>query len=116
MAKSVKVVGLTEVLRNLENWEEGAYSRLEDAMRYDIGSMYTHYAKRNRPWTDRTGQARARLHTTTYANPTEIVTRLHHGVSYGIYLELKHAGRFAILGPTVRDTQAEARTILRRAL
>lgn len=58
-------------------------------------------AKQNAPWTDRTGHARQRL--TGDANEVEKgwQIELSHGVDYGIYLELAHEKRFAILQPTI---------------
>lgn len=59
------------------------------------------YMKQNRPWTDRTGQARQRLtaHVETVPKGYQIV--LSHGVDYGVWLELAHEKRFAIIHPTI---------------
>jgi len=59
------------------------------------------YMKANAPWEDRTGQARATVGTDVYDDDGEIVMELHHGVSYGQWLELIQGGRFAIIGPTL---------------
>lgn len=60
------------------------------------------YIRDNRPWTDRTGQARQRM--TGYVKETAKGFRIviAHGVDYGIWLELAHEKRFAILEPTIR--------------
>ena len=57
----------------------------------------------NRPWTDRTGMAKARLDTVVSQpdNNTVRIT-LSHGVSYGIWLELAHEKNYAIIGPTIQ--------------
>lgn len=62
------------------------------------------YSKNNRPWTDRTGDARKRLnaYVTTIPNGNGYRINLAHGVDYGVYLELAMEKRFAILEPTVR--------------
>ena len=59
------------------------------------------YAKRNAPWTDRTGSARGRLngYVSKVSNGYRIT--LAHGVDYGIWLELAHEKRFAILPQTL---------------
>lgn len=61
------------------------------------------FMKTNRPWTDRTGQARQRL-TGRVEHPDrenwEIV--LSHGVDYGIYLEFAHEKKYAIIYPTIQ--------------
>lgn len=53
------------------------------------------------PWTDRTGDARKRLTglVQKVAGGYKIV--LSHGVDYGIWLELAHEKRFAIIQPTI---------------
>ena len=60
------------------------------------------WMKDNAPWTDRTANARQGLHTDVQ-NVINLMVRivLYHGVDYGIYLELKNAGRFAIVNPAI---------------
>lgn len=67
------------------------------------------YAREHRPWTDRTGHARQRL-TGSVARVSEgYQIILAHGVDYGIWLELAHEKRFAIIMPTI---QAKSQEIL----
>lgn len=58
--------------------------------------------KQNRPWTDRTGMAKATLNTRV-SQPSQGIVRitLAHGVEYGVDLEMKHNKNYAIVGPTV---------------
>lgn len=62
-------------------------------------------AREHRPWTDRTGAARNRLHAWVSEIPesegTGLRINLAHGVDYGIWLELAMEKRFATLFPTV---------------
>lgn len=60
--------------------------------------------KLNRPWTDRTGMAKALL-TAKVSQPNKNIVRitLAHGVDYGIWLELAHEKNYAIIAPTVKD-------------
>lgn len=60
------------------------------------------YAREHRPWTDRTGQARQRLtgSVAIVAQGYQII--LAHGVNYGVWLELAHEKRFAIIQPTIQ--------------
>lgn len=60
------------------------------------------YMKQNRPWTDRTAQARQRLHCYVEKTDTGFCIVLAHGVDYGIWLELAKEKKYAILEPTVR--------------
>lgn len=60
------------------------------------------YMKQNRPWTDRTGLAKAMLSATVSQPSTHVVrVTLAHGVDYGIDLELKNNGNYAIVRPTL---------------
>lgn len=55
------------------------------------------YARENRPWTDRTGQARIRLSGYTEPITNGYKLCLAHGVDYGLWLELAHEKRFSII-------------------
>jgi hypothetical protein len=59
------------------------------------------YAQSNAPWTDRTGDARSGLYAEVYEEFGEIVLELGHSVDYGIWLELKDNGKYAIIMPTL---------------
>lgn len=74
------------------------------------------YAKQHRPWTDRTGHARQRL--VGWVETFSTKTRIHigHGVNYGIYLELSHEKKYAILQPTVNATSSEILQGFRRLI
>lgn len=60
------------------------------------------YARENRSWQDRTGDARKGL--TGYVKKTLFGYRvvLAHTVDYGIWLELAHEKKNAIIEPTIR--------------
>ena len=64
--------------------------------------------KTNRPWTDQTGAAKARLNTSvSQPEPNIVRITLAHGVDYGIWLELAHEKNFAIVAPTLRKMAPE---------
>lgn len=58
-------------------------------------------AKKDAKWTDRSGAARQRLTGYTLRTGTGWRIYLAHGVDYGIWLELAHEKRFAIVGPLI---------------
>lgn len=65
------------------------------------------YMKMNRPWTDRTGMAKATLNTkVSQPEPNKVRMTLAHGVEYGIWLELANEKNYAIIGPTI-NTQSQ---------
>lgn len=68
------------------------------------------YTKENRPWTDRTGDARKRLTGYVTNIPNGYRINIAHGVDYGIWLELAMEKRFAILEPTIRLKSNEVLT------
>ena len=62
------------------------------------------WMKSNARWRDRTGAARAGLRTETSHVPKKSHTiHLMHSVAYGIWLEVRWAGRYAIIEPAIRD-------------
>lgn len=58
-------------------------------------------ARENRKWTDHTGHARQRLTGYVGKIPEGYRITLAHGVDYGIWLELAHEKRFAIIPRTI---------------
>lgn len=59
------------------------------------------WMRQNAPWQDRTGMARQSLRCVVDVSPKEIVLKFSHGVEYGVYLEHKNAGKYAILRPAI---------------
>ena len=93
-------IDASKLLANLENAE----TKSQVAIRMfatEGAKTFENYAKINRPWTDRTGRARQSLvgWVETMADRTRI--HIGHGVKYGIYLELAHEKKYAILQPTI---------------
>jgi hypothetical protein len=67
----------------------------------DKGGEIVAQMKREAPWTDRTGQARRELRHAVDVNGTKITLYLITGAPYGMYLELRWGGRWAIVSPTI---------------
>jgi hypothetical protein len=68
----------------------------------DIAIQAQAEMKQDAPWTDRTGNARRGLFAqAVQINMSLIRIYLSHGpdIDYGKWLELRHAGRYAIVGP-----------------
>jgi len=68
------------------------------------------YARATAPWTDRTGNARQGLMGRYSKEGDSHVITLSHSVPYGIWLETRWAGRYAVINKTL---QAEAPRIMR---
>lgn len=59
------------------------------------------YMKLNAPWTDQTTNARNGLAARAYQDHDETGIVLFHQVSYGIFLETRFNGRYAIINPAI---------------
>lgn len=60
------------------------------------------WMKTNAPWTDRTGNARNGLIARPqFSSPDKASIVMSHSVPYGIWLEVRWGGRYAIVGPAV---------------
>lgn len=88
--------------------------KLIEMLRAVVGSyrqLIENYAKEHAPWTDRTGHARQSLVATADVEQgaggfTGTLT-LASGADYGIWLELAHGGRFAIIMQTLQQFEGE---------
>lgn len=61
------------------------------------------YAKKNASWIDRTANARQTLHSwVDQISKDAVALYLSHGMYYGVFLEAKYAGRYAIIWPTLQ--------------
>lgn len=96
----------SKLLANLQSTE--TKSQIAIKMFANEGAKkFQNYAKQHRPWADRTCHARQRLTgwVETLSNKTRIY--IGHGVDYGVYLELCHEKRYAILQKTVNAESGE---------
>lgn len=95
------------------DYQQSTLGKNLDKMSEKMGAVILMYAatkaseiessmKTNRPWTDRTGMAKATLRTKV-TRPDEQTVRivLAHGVDYGVWLELAHEKNYAIIAPTI---------------
>jgi hypothetical protein len=61
-------------------------------------------AKTNAQWQDQTGNARQTLHAFAVMLSADMIALyLSHGVNYGVFLEVRYAGRYAIIWPTIEQ-------------
>lgn len=123
---TIDISQINKRLTNLENelTKEGKAIAMITKV---TGSKMESYAKRNRPWTDRTGDARRRLTGGYYRDNEGFVSYISHQVPYGIYLETRNygspvkmgennEGTYAILRPTIRAIEPELRKSLNKLI
>ncbi len=105
--------GAEEVTKNLNAW--GVNQRKEVvALAKNWAGQLEARAKLNRPWQDRTSNARNGLFGSTEVRGDTVYIRVAHSMEYGVFLELANDGRFAILKPTVSGAAAEVERAYRR--
>lgn len=89
------------IAHGLQTYKAKLLTILQTVVAY-YGQAIENYAKQNAPWTDRTGAARQGLRVETSVDDAGSAGHtgrisLIHGVSYGIWLELAHGGKYAII-------------------
>lgn len=65
------------------------------------------YARKNAPWSDITGDARAGLQAAVTLEDKSLEIDLYHTISYGLWLEIRWGGKFAIIIPTAEQKGSE---------
>lgn len=101
----------TSLFAGLENFEKKTLQEMEDRVT-DYAEVVLDYMQTHAPWEDRTGQARDQLTATPYGGQMRneagqfasghlIGIQLAHGVDYGIWLEIRWGGIYAIIQPTI---------------
>lgn len=91
----------TDLLTALANGNEKVNDAVMAVLEYKAPEVEAHM-KQNAPWTDQTGNARQGLRAQAYdaGGDTKGIV-LYHQVPYGIWLEVKHSGEYAIILPTI---------------
>lgn len=87
-------------MTNVADLEPRIKRAMVAAAEYTSGHAET-YMKDNAPWTDRTGAARNGLGTRVVTTGDKVVIVLYHTVPYGVFLELRWDGKYAIIEPTM---------------
>jgi hypothetical protein len=62
------------------------------------------FAKQNAPWSDQTGNARQGLTARAFREATAVTIVLFHTMAYGIWLEVKNSGRYAVILKTLEES------------
>lgn len=106
-AREIRWTGGGQMLARLQEYDGKVKRALHVVAEY-FAPIVESYAKDNAPWTDRTGNARQGL-TGSIQDISETVVHLYlsHKMDYGVYLELKNSGRYAIILPTLEAHYAE---------
>lgn len=86
-------------------------ARLVEAVEHDVAEPFAKdletFAKANHPWQNRTGAAERELKGSVTSDAKQVVITLAHGVDYGVWLEVRWAGKYAIILPTLESNYGE---------
>lgn len=107
--------GQDTVKRNMANYARDVKSNAKAlAQRYAVD--IENYAKNEASWQDRTGNARQALYTLVDDGNGRLIIYLSHGVDYGLWLEVKYQGRYAIIERTLEHFYTPIQNSFRRLL
>ena len=63
--------------------------------------LATEYMRQNASWQDQTGAARNGLNTKVVTTGKKVALVLYHTVPYGVFLEVRWSGKYAIIEPAM---------------
>lgn len=107
MADSFNIqIDVSQVTANMEGFTDRLKAGLE-VMGNTVGRNMQSYARANKPWTNRTYSARNGLESKVEWTSDDLLDiAVFHTVDYGIWLELAHGEKYAIL-QEARDSQVQ---------
>jgi len=103
MSAEMQWTGISEMQARLEDYRRRCRLALHLIAEY-YAPVVEAAAKADATWTDRTGNARQGL--TGFVkdlSETSVAIYLAHRMDYGLYLELAHQARYAIILPTLEQ-------------
>lgn len=98
-----------EIQLNLATFNVRAQAALTAIMAYHA-TRASAYAKSNAPWRDQTSNARNGLYARAERSVSTYRIIVGHGVEYGVWLEVRWSGRYAIIRPTIDHEGPEVMT------
>ena len=93
-------IDIASALNGLYDYGCRAVSALDGAGRSAAADMEA-YAKSNRPWTDRTGNARRTMQGVAGWDNAHFSVGVEGHMPYSVFLELGYGEKYAILSPAV---------------
>lgn len=103
---------ISDVTRKLINYESKVNAGLKLYGMVAASKMES-YAKANRPWTDRTANAKQSITGTSDLTGHILTIQLSGGMDYSPYLEFAMNKQYAVLYPTLRKHENEILSGLR---
>ena len=107
--------GIDTVTRNMGNYGDAVAGVAEEIVQH-FAPLVEEYAKTNARWVDRTGNARQSLQGLYEIAEDAATLYITHRMEYGVWLETRYAGRYAILWEAIQVHLPEITNMLRRRL
>mgnify|MGYP003993310223 CR=1 FL=1 len=102
MTTTVTWTGDDQIRRNIAIYGQKVKQAVVSIARYFEPILESH-AKEHAIWTDRTGNARQGLYTATDVAEDVVKLYLSHTMDYGLALETRYSGKYAIIWPTIQE-------------
>lgn len=109
------VWGDDSLMAGIREGNERVHAKVMSVLEYKAPQVEAHM-KINAPWTDQTGNARQGLAAQAFDEGDNMGIVLYHQVPYGIWLEVKNSGEYAIIDPTLEVMGPEVMRSLERIL
>lgn len=106
---------LGEIKSGIDKLDRRAGLALDAIMTKKASDAQSH-ARANAPWTDWTSNARNGLMAQSFRDTGVYGFVLYHSVPYGVWLEVRFAGRYAIILPTIEKVAPETMSLVRNLL
>lgn len=100
-------IDIASALSGLSDYGTRAVASLLDTARSSAADMES-YAKINRPWTDRTCNARRTMEGVSALDGDSIFVGVEGHMPYSVFLELGYGGNYSVLAPTVHHFAPDA--------
>lgn len=95
-------VDISDLVDGLDEFDENALKAIQITLDYWATKAMSQM-KSGATWTDRTSNARNGLMARRFDEADGASLVLWHSVPYGIWLEVRWSGRYAIIGPTLNS-------------
>jgi hypothetical protein len=95
------VWGDTSLINGIREGNERVHAKVMSVLQYKAPAV-ENYMKTNAPWQDQTGNARQGLRAEAFDEGSNMGIVLYHQAPYGIWLEIKNSGEYAIIDPTLQ--------------
>lgn len=103
------------LIPNLDRAPEKIHGAMSEITRFQTPRVEA-YMRGNARWTDRTGNARNGLNAVPEISKNLYAIECGHSMPYGIWLEVRWSGRYAIVDQTIQNQGNEMMALVSRIM